>query len=169
VNNFNLTGLNVSFQKVDNSTISLTLNAGCVVDFKVSGSKATVAANQTCSLDAPAPLNMVVSIAIKTWSLSLVGDHIENTISGSASLCTAMGTATLVRGVTDAGVTGGGGHAGSGTTGSAGMGGSAGVGGSTGAAGSDGGLPDGPNDPLILGETGTSDASDAPATETSAD
>ena len=128
VPNFNLTGLPVTFQKVDNSTISLTLNAGCVVDFKVSGSKATVAANQTCTLDAGAPLNMV-SIAITKWSLSLVGDHIDNTISGSASLCTAMGTATLVRGTIDAGVTGGGGHGGSGTTGGAGVGGTAGVGG----------------------------------------
>jgi hypothetical protein len=164
VNNFNLTGLNVTFQKVDNSTISLMLNAGCAVKFKVSGSKATVEANQTCTLDAGAPLNMV-SIAIKTWTLSLVGDHIDNTISGSASLCTAMGTATLVRGVTDGGVTGGGGHGGSGTTGGAGVdgggtggGGAGGSSGMTGGAGADGGAGAG-------GSTGAG-GTDAAASET---
>ncbi|HVU51609.1 MAG TPA: hypothetical protein VHL80_13030, partial [Polyangia bacterium] len=127
VPSFNLMGLNVTFQEVDGSTISLTLNTSCVVKFKVSGSKATVAPNQTCSLDVGAPLGMV-NIDITTWTLSLVGGHIDCTIDGSAAgLCTAMGTATLVPGTTDAGVLGGGGHGGGGH-GGAGAGGSAGVG-----------------------------------------
>src|SRR6266851_5698675 len=48
---FDLTGLNVTFTKIDDTTISLMINAGCNVHFHVSGNSASVAAMQTCSLD----------------------------------------------------------------------------------------------------------------------
>jgi hypothetical protein len=179
VPNFNLMGLPVTFQKVDASTISLMLNAGCIVSFKVSGNKATVEAKQTCSLDTGSALG-TVSVAITTWSLTLTGDHIDSSLSGTASFCTAMGTAVLVRGTPDAGVptgghggssmTGGAGATGSagmtggaGATGSAGAGGSGGADGSAGAggaAGTDGGAPE-----ASAGETGATDANDATPTK----
>jgi hypothetical protein len=101
--NFDLAGLNVTFAKVDDTTIRLTLNVSCVVNFNVSGGKGTVAANQACALDVP-KLGMV-SVAITSWTLTLTNDHIDCTIAGSAesNLCTAIGTATLVRGTTDGG------------------------------------------------------------------
>jgi hypothetical protein len=158
--NFDLKGLNVTFQKVDNSTISLTLNTTCVVKFTVSGSKATAVAGQMCGLDLGAPLGMQ-SIAVTTWTLSLVGDHIDATIAGKASICSAMGTATLVRGTTDGGVGGrggAGGHAGAiggggADGGGAGAGGAGGGGGTTGAGGGDAGTPE-----AGAGGTGGTDA-----------
>jgi hypothetical protein len=102
---FDLTGLNVTFAKVDDSTISLTANAGCVVHFHVSGNQATVAASQTCALDVGGALGMQ-SIAITKWTLTLSGDHMDADIAGTASICTAAGTAVLVKGVSDAGVGG---------------------------------------------------------------
>jgi len=180
VSSFSIAGLNVTFEKVDSSTIKLTVNAGCVVSFKVSGSKATVVDGQTCSLDVPQV--GTVSISVTSWTLTLVGDHIDTSLSGMAlGICTAMGTGTLVHGTTDAGAPMGG-HGGSTTTGTAGGGGgggaggaagatggggtggaagatgSAGAGGGTGAGGQAGGVPDGG-----AGEAGGSDASDAPA------
>jgi hypothetical protein len=167
---FNLAGLNVTFDKVDNSTISLTLNTGCVVKFKVSGSKATAEAGQMCALDLPTlgP----VSVGIQTWTLTLTGDHIDNTIAGVALVCTATGTAVLVRGTTDAGVrdagnAGSGGHAGTdggagagGASGAGGAaGGNAGAGGASGAGGSDGGVSDAGNGDAPAADAG----SDAPA------
>jgi hypothetical protein len=100
-----LKGLNVSFTKIDDSTISLTANAGCVVHFHVSGNQATVAAGQTCTLDTGTMLG-TAAIMITTWTLSLSSDHIDTTIAGTASVCTASGTGVLVRGTSDAGVPG---------------------------------------------------------------
>jgi hypothetical protein len=141
--NFNLTGQNVTFTKVDDSTLSLMLNAGCVIKFHASGNSATVVAGQMCTLDLGPPLGMQ-SISITTWTLSLVGEHIDNTIVGTASVCTAMGTAVLVRGTTDAGARDSGRE--TGTTGGAGAGGTsgsdgggAGAGGASGSDGSAGG------------------------------
>ena len=146
---FNLAGLNVTFDKVDSSTISLTLNTGCVVRFKVSGNNATAEAGQMCALDLPTlgP----VSVAIKTWTLALTADHIDNTISGMALVCSATGTAVLVRGTTDAGVRDAG-HPDSG-----GQGGS--EGGVDGANGSDSGVADAPGGDVPAVDAG----GDAPA------
>jgi hypothetical protein len=97
---FSLAGLPVTFAKVDDSTISLTINAQCTVKFAVDGNHATVAANQMCSLDVGSlgPQN----ISIMKWTLSLSGDHIDNDIAGTASICMAAGTAVLVHGTPDA-------------------------------------------------------------------
>lgn len=102
---FDLTGLNVTFTKVDDATISLMINTACNVHFHVSGNSATVAAMQTCSLDVGGALGMQ-TVSIMTWTLTLSGDQIENVIAGSVAsgLCSASGTAVLVRGTSDAGV-----------------------------------------------------------------
>jgi hypothetical protein len=181
VPSFDLAGLNVDFTKVNDSTIRLTLNAGCVVDFNVSGGKGTVAANQTCGLDVGPPLNMV-AVSIQTWTLSLMNDHIDCTIAGSASICSAIGTATLVRGTTDGGPrdapgrettgeTGGASDGGAGTDTS--EGGAAEAGGDTssldtaGETAPEGGAETGVEVGAEAGaETGAEVAADAPAAET---
>jgi hypothetical protein len=98
---FSLTGLPVVFTKVDDSTISLGIGAACTVKFKVSGAKATVEPNQTCTLDVGALGPQTV--AIVKWTLMLSGDQIDNDIAGSILICTASGTAVLTRGGPDAG------------------------------------------------------------------
>jgi hypothetical protein len=153
---FSLAGLNVSFTKIDASTLSLMINAACNVHFHVNGSKATVAANQTCTLDVGGAFGMQM-VGIKTWTLTLSGDHIDNTIAGNVAgdVCTATGTGVLVRGTSDAGVPHDGGtHDGSGN---AEAGGSDGGAAETGVA--DAGLEAG-------AETGGSDGAD---TETGTD
>jgi len=101
---FDLTGLNVTFTKVDDATISLTINSACDLHFRAAGATATVLPNQTCTLDLGGALGPQ-AVAIKSWTLTVKGEEIDCTISGSASLCTASGSAVLVRGTTDAGVT----------------------------------------------------------------
>jgi hypothetical protein len=100
---FDLTGLNVTFTKIDDSTISLMINAFCDVHFHVSGNSATAVANQTCSLDLGGAL-MMQTVNVTKWTLSLSGDHIDNVIAGSVAICTASGTAVLARGTSDAGI-----------------------------------------------------------------
>jgi hypothetical protein len=96
---FDLTGGPVLFEKIDDSTLSGTLNSTCIIKFHASGNRATVEPGQTCTLDLGAPLGPQ-TMQITTWTLTLAGDRIDCTIAGSASLCTAMGTGVLVRGGT---------------------------------------------------------------------
>src|SRR5260221_5382678 len=98
---FSLTGLRVVFTKADDSTISLGIGAACTVKFKVSGDRATVESNQTCTLDVGALGPQTV--AIDRWTLALSGDQIDNDIAGSILTCTASGTAVLMRGGSDGG------------------------------------------------------------------
>lgn len=102
---FELTGLPVTFAMVDVSTISLTINPQCSVKFTVSGSHATAPAGQMCTLDLGGSLG-TQPIMITKWTLALSGDQIDNDIAGSASICTAAGTAVLARGASDAGAGG---------------------------------------------------------------
>jgi hypothetical protein len=100
---FDLTGGPVLLERVDDSTLSATLNPTCIIKFHASGDKATVASGQTCTLDLGAPLGPQ-PIQITTWTLTLAGNSIDCTIAGSASICTAMGTGVLARdGTTDGG------------------------------------------------------------------
>jgi hypothetical protein len=102
-----LVGLPVTLAQLDSTTLSLTLNASCVIHLQVSGATATVAAAQTCTLDV-AGLGPT-AVDITTWTLTLTGDHIDNTIAGNvAGFCSATGVGVLVRGTTDAGTAGGG-------------------------------------------------------------
>lgn len=100
---FDLTGLNLTLTKVDDATISLKINAACDVHFRVSGTSGTALPGQTCALDLGGALGMQ-SVAVTSWTLKIVGDEIDCTIAGKASICSASGTAVLVRGTTDAGV-----------------------------------------------------------------
>jgi hypothetical protein len=102
---FDLAGLPVTFAKVDASTISLTINPQCSVKFTVSGDHATAPAGQMCTLDLGGTLG-TQPIMVTKWTLALSGDQIDNDIAGSASICTAAGTALLVRGTSDAGAGG---------------------------------------------------------------
>jgi hypothetical protein len=90
-----LTGGPVLLEKVDDSTLSGTLNSTCIIKFHVSGNRATAAPGQSCTFDlgalGPQP------IQITTWTLTLAGDRIDCTIVGSAAGCTAMGTGVLAR------------------------------------------------------------------------
>jgi hypothetical protein len=98
-----LTGGPVLLEKVDDSTLSATLNPTCVIKFHASGNEATVAAGQTCTIDLGVPLGPQ-TIQITTWTLTRSGDRIDCTIAGSVSVCTAMGTGVLARaGTTDGG------------------------------------------------------------------
>jgi hypothetical protein len=96
---FDLTGLDVTFAKVDDSTISLTTNPGCVVQFQVIGNQATAAANQTCALDDPSGLG-TETFALTKWTLTFSGEMLNADIAGTTSSCTAMGTAVLVMSTT---------------------------------------------------------------------
>jgi hypothetical protein len=96
-----LTGLNVTFDKVDDSTLNLMLGADCNVKFHATGNKATVAADQTCTLDTMEFGSQTIEVT--RWTLSFVGSHIENGIAGYASFCSLEGTGVLARGTTDAG------------------------------------------------------------------
>jgi hypothetical protein len=119
---FDLAGLDVTFTKIDDATISLTINATCDVHFHVSGDSGTVLANQTCALDLGGVLGMQ-NIMVTKWTLALAGDQIDCAITGQASFCSAAGTGVLVRRTADAGVTdGAAGHDG-GSLGAAGAGG----------------------------------------------
>jgi hypothetical protein len=91
-----LTGGPVLLEKVDDSTLSATLNSTCVLKFRASGNTATVLPNQTCTLDLGAPIGPQ-PIQIMTWTLTIAGDQLNCTIAGSASVCTAMGTGVLAR------------------------------------------------------------------------
>jgi hypothetical protein len=61
----------------------------------------TVEPKQTCTLDVGALGPQTV--AIDKWTLALSGDQIDNDIAGSIFICTASGTAVLVRGGSDGG------------------------------------------------------------------
>jgi hypothetical protein len=92
-----LTGGPVTITKVDDATITLTLtNTACVVKFQVSGNQASAAPNQLCPIDAGSAVGMQ-TITITKWTLALSGDHIDNDVTGTVSVCVAAGTGVLVR------------------------------------------------------------------------
>jgi len=95
-----LAGLSGMITKVDNTHIRLTANNACIINFSVSGSTATAAANQSCSL--PVPGLGVQPIAITNWTMVLSGGTLTATIMGTAlgtspPLCTASGGGTLTQ------------------------------------------------------------------------
>jgi hypothetical protein len=173
---FDLTGLNLTLTKVDDATISLKINAACDVHFRVSGTSGTALPGQTCALDLGGALGMQ-SVAVTSWTLKIVGDEIDCTIAGKASICSASGTAVLVRGTTDAGVSNhdGGPHDGQAGSAEAGQddlaseagGTDGGVDGPTDVGGDDTGTADGGVEAGADAETGTDagvDVADAGAT-----
>jgi hypothetical protein len=101
---FDLTGGPVTITRVDDGTIMLTLTGtACMVKFQVSGNQGNAAPNQICPL---AVGGSTQSLTITRWTLSLSGDHIDNDITGSASVCMASGTGVLMRDTPDSGTVG---------------------------------------------------------------
>jgi hypothetical protein len=93
-----LAGLSGAITRTDNTHIQLNANSACIINFSVSGSTATAASGQSCSL--PVPGLGVQPIAITMWTMTLSGSMLTATISGTAvgtspPLCTAMGGGTL--------------------------------------------------------------------------
>jgi hypothetical protein len=170
---FDLTGLGVTFAKVDDATISLTAGtAGCIVDFGVSGDAATVKPNQKCTLALGKAFGNQ-TVAVTTWTLTRTGDRIDTTVMGAVLFCTASGTGVLVRGGLDAGATDAGGQAGA-DAGAAGEQGSAGASGGdgaagAGAAGADGGAAGAGDDGGGDVAADSSSGSDAPAPDANED
>jgi hypothetical protein len=100
---FDLTGGPVTITKVDDGTITLTLtDTACMVKFQVSGNQGSAAPNQLCTIDVGGSLGMQ-TITITKWTLSISGDHVDNDITGTASVCMASGTGVLMRDTADAG------------------------------------------------------------------
>jgi hypothetical protein len=99
---FELTGLSVTFAKVDDSTISLTAgSAGCTVDFGVTGDIAKAKPNQTCVLALGKSFGNQ-TVAVQTWMLTRTGDRIDSNVTGAVLFCSVSGTGVLTRGSLDA-------------------------------------------------------------------
>ncbi len=108
-----LTGLSTVLTRKDGTHVGLVSTSGivCNVTFNVSGSTATAASGQTCTLDVGnvGGLNVgTVTVSISSWTLSLSGDTLTSTMNGTASVvivsCTPTSSGTLSRsGGTDAG------------------------------------------------------------------
>ena len=101
-----LTGVGVALTKVDATHVQLVSTTGimCDVTFTASGSTATVAANQSCTLTVQ---GTVVTINITSWTLMLSGDTIDSSMAGTATIsivsCAPTSTGTLTRPASDAG------------------------------------------------------------------
>jgi hypothetical protein len=97
-----LTGLVETITKVDTTHIKVEAGSGCSVNFSVSGSTAMAASGQTCIFNTQAFGE--VSVAISTWTLSLSGATLSQTITGSAfGACTASGSGTATQHAGDGG------------------------------------------------------------------
>ena len=100
---FPLAGLSGTISRVDNSHIRFQANASCIINFSVSGTTATAASGQTCTLDTGTVGQQ--PIAINSWTMVLTGGTMAATISGSAflNMCMAMGTGSLTQHASDGG------------------------------------------------------------------
>jgi hypothetical protein len=104
----NLTGDPVTITRDDATHIHLVTTNGitCNVALTVSGTTATVAANQTCTIVAPAPIG-TATVNITSWTLTLSGNTIATSMNGTAAVsvisCTPTSSGTLSRNATDGG------------------------------------------------------------------
>jgi len=92
---FPLAGLTGTITRVNNTQIMLTANASCVINFNVSGTTATAASGQTCTLNTPTLGPQQIDIT--SWTLTMSGATLATSIMGTAvgGLCNAAGTGTL--------------------------------------------------------------------------
>jgi hypothetical protein len=96
-----LTGDTATIRQIDATHIALALSnvqLTCNLNFAVSGSTATAAAGQTCSITemgTSAPVN------VSSWTLMLSGNTLSMSMAGTAQIaiisCTPSGTGTLAR------------------------------------------------------------------------
>ena len=102
IGNIDLTGATAVLTHVDATHISLVSTTGitCDVRFNVTGTTATAAAGQSCTIDAGGTIGNV-TVNIGTWTLALSGNSIASNMTGTASVvivsCTPSSTGTLTR------------------------------------------------------------------------
>jgi hypothetical protein len=108
---FDLTGDAMTITRVDSTHVATSLQGNglmCDVNFTVTGSTATAPSGQTCAVTTTVSgTTVTATISISSWSLTLSGDTLTNTMSGTATAagglvnCTAVtanGSATRVAG-----------------------------------------------------------------------
>jgi hypothetical protein len=91
-----LAGQTATITKVDSSTVNLAVGTNCDVKFKISGSTASAAANQPCTLTF---MGAAQNVNITSWTLTTAGAMLNTMTSGTAlgGICTATGSGTLTR------------------------------------------------------------------------
>jgi hypothetical protein len=92
-----LTGSQLVVTKVDDSHVTAMLSSTCAPTFSTSGSTATVASNQSCGVMTS---GLTVTVAISSWTMSVTGDSMTTSMSGSVGLlagCTVSGTGMLTK------------------------------------------------------------------------
>jgi hypothetical protein len=86
----------------DSSHLQFVEGTACTINFSVSGTTATAAAGQSCTITV---MGVAAVLNVSAWTLTLTGDTISTTFSGSAQIgganCTASGSGTLQRNSTD--------------------------------------------------------------------
>lgn len=91
----------------DSSHLQFSAGTACTINFSVSGTVATAAAGQTCTIPVMG-INAVINVS--AWTLTLTGGTISTAFSGSAPIggtsCTASGSGTLDRNTSDASAAG---------------------------------------------------------------
>jgi hypothetical protein len=88
------------------SQIDFVEGTACTIKFTVSGTTATAAADQSCTL----PVSGISAVLnVSSWTLTLSGDTLTAGFSGSAPIggtsCTASGTGSLAKNTPDASTT----------------------------------------------------------------
>ena len=96
-----LTGNTATITRVDASHITLAFSNTqlmCNLNFAVSGSTATAASGQTCTINV---MGTTAPVDITSWTLTASGGMLSMSMAGTARVaivsCTPTGTGTLVR------------------------------------------------------------------------
>jgi hypothetical protein len=102
IDNIDLTGVPVMLTHTDPTHVSLVSTTGitCDVKFNVSGTTATAAAGQSCTIDAGGTFGQV-TVNISSWTLSLSGSTLTSNMNGTAAVlivsCVPTSTGTLTK------------------------------------------------------------------------
>jgi hypothetical protein len=91
-----LAGMEASIQQVSPTAVVLAIGNACSVSFEVTGNVAAATAGQTCQLDWGGSVGPQ-SLSIASWTLTRSGDHLDETVNGSFSVCTVTGSDELVQ------------------------------------------------------------------------
>lgn len=99
---FSLVGLEVIITATDKSHLAVTAgNAGCAVNFTVSGATATASPGQACTLEVAGGPRM---IGVTSWTMTIAGDIIQTQLTGTLEgLCMPSGLGVLGRHAADGG------------------------------------------------------------------
>lgn len=99
-----LTGNTVTISMgADSSHLQFSAGTACTINFSVSGMVATAASGQPCTFTVQ---GVAAQINVTSWTMTITGDTISTSFSGSAPIggasCTASGSGTLQRNASDA-------------------------------------------------------------------